>query len=184
MVAPNLCDQCKSHIASVRSSPCGSSKSTPRSCSNDNKPKDKPIYVKAETVENPCIVLDNGGGKCGGNISLQLPSPSSKLKFTCGGKSSSSSCIKIMGNSVIKTSNGGLQIIPCKGGGGNMQISMAGGRPVLQLGGGGGSSRQCGSSGGSGGGCPSGQLQLNFGKGGSPSITCGPSGSSLQIIYG
>jgi hypothetical protein len=143
MVAPNLCDQCKSHTPSVHSSPCGSSQSTPRFCTLEGKANNKNVYVKTKPSDNTCIVLGKGGGKCGGSISVEQCG--SKLKLMCGGGGSGSNCIQIMGNNIIKTCNGGLQVIPCKGKGsdGKTWISMAGQHPILQLGD--GSARQCGS---------------------------------------
>lgn len=159
MTAANICEQCKAHASpprSQRESPCGSSGSrssaTPRSaCPPPPTNPSKPVYVRMDPSEKTCIVL--GKGECGGNnISLQLPSSpcsSSKLKLKCGdggGGGGGGNCIEIMGNSIIKTQKGGLQIVPCKGKGG-MQISLGkGGCPVLQLGG--GSARSCGSSSG------------------------------------
>ena len=147
MVAPNLCYQCKSHTSSVHSTPCESLKSIPTSYAVEgkgNNNNDKPIYVKTKASDDICIVVEKGEGKCKGNISFQIPC---KLDLVCSGGGSSPNCIKIIGNSKIIPCNGGLQIIPCKkkGGSGNMQISLAGGHPVLQLGG--SSARQCGSNG-------------------------------------
>ncbi|XP_024370092.1 uncharacterized protein [Physcomitrium patens] len=188
----NLCERCKSQDSHHATYPCGRAKSTPRSTLQPRR-IDRPVYVRTKTADDTCIVV-GGGGRNGSPASLHLPTTPNrcnKLSLVCSGsRGGEQGRIQLMGNSVIKSSNEGLRIIPCKGKGGNLQIWM-GGKPVLRMG-----SSKGGRADGSGGrgrgeavfnGAGEGGFQLNFGKGvdRSPSITCG-SGSigNVDIIYG
>lgn len=132
-----LCERCKTNgIAPVLSdgSPGGSSRCIPLL-----KPKSapRPVYLWTDPAEKNRIVVGGVGGKNGVPISLQLPNSQNNntLSLNCGGGSAGKSgCIKIMSNSIIRASNGGIQILPGKGKNGGLQICMANGRPKWQLG--------------------------------------------------
>lgn len=146
----NICEQCKAHAIPPRSpsrTPCGStsqssSSRTPCPLPTPTNPTNKAVYVHIDPGEKTCIVFNKDECRGGqGSISLKFP-----VKAKCGqggGNNSSGGCIEIVGNSIIRANDAGLQIVPCNKKG-TMQISLGRGGcgPVLQVGS--GSSRSCG----------------------------------------
>ncbi|KAG0620805.1 hypothetical protein M758_4G245800 [Ceratodon purpureus] len=200
------CEKARKQFKKGRKSPPRSTRSTPSSrgsgsssrssgCLPKRKCPDKPVYVAADPADQTCIMVESnqpGGSSCSGSgngpagggggrgISFQFPGSSKELKLWMPGPESGpkdSNCIQIMGNSIVKTTSGGLQIIPCKakGGGGNGGVQIS-----LPRSAGGGSS--CGT----GDQSDRGNMQLSISKtkGGQPLIDCEPGGKGMEITYG
>lgn len=133
----NLCERCKNQGPSHSRYPCGRAKCTSRPSLQPRR-IDAPVYVRTKTADNTCILVGSGGGRNGNPTSIHLPTTPNKcrtISLVCGGsRGGEPGRIQLMGNSVIKSSDEGLRIIPCKGKGGNLQIWMSG-KPVLRMGG-------------------------------------------------